>query len=553
MTRKNSVYGSIGPRRQTGQMRPIPGREADMAENNAGGFVFKLDKFQQLTRFLILGSAAGTYYVNSRALTKENADVIRACIAEDWNRTLYTIIDVSVSGRAKSNDPALFALAVMASSTIDEARLGALSELDRVARTGTHLFAFLEFVLQFRGWSRSLRNAVAGWYRRPNTAYQVVKYRQRNGWTHRDVLRLAHAKPMLHELALFHWIARGEGGENLPDVVKAHVAAMNTTYVEDWVDLIERIGLPWEALPTEALKHAEVWRAILRTGMPMTAMLRNLGRMTANGAIDNEYAKVVISAFSNEELIRAARVHPFAILVALRTYETGQGLRGKLTWKPRQDIINVLENAFYLAFDNVEPTGKRILHALDVSGSMGNEAVDNINMTAREAAAAMMLVSMKADNQRDFFAFSHELTCLQLPEDGRLTSLINQVTGLSFGLTDASLPFEYALKNQLDYDAVIVYTDSETYAGRRHVDTVLKEYAKQVGHPVKLVVVGMTSTGFTIGDPNNPDILNVSGMDANVPGLVSDFIAGRLDVDFIDQEKPIPAFDDPDVGNPDAE
>ena len=552
MTRKNSVYGSIGPRRQTGQMSPIPGRE-DMVENNAGGFVFKLDKFQQLTRFLILGSAAGTYYVNSRALTKENADVIRACIAEDWNRTIRQIVDVSMSGRAKSNDPALFALAVMASSTIDEARLGALSELDRVARTGTHLFAFLEFVLQFRGWSRSLRNAVAGWYRRPNTAYQVVKYRQRNGWTHRDVLRLAHAKPMLHELALFHWIARGEGGENLPDVVKAHVAAMNTTYVEDWVDLIERIGLPWEALPTEALKHAEVWRAILRTGMPMTAMLRNLGRMTANGAIDNEYAKVVISAFSNEELIRAARVHPFAILVALRTYETGQGLRGKLTWKPRQDIINVLENAFYLAFDNVEPTGKRILHALDVSGSMGNEAVDNINMTAREAAAAMMLVSMKADNQRDFFAFSHELTCLQLPEDGRLTSLINQVTGLSFGLTDASLPFEYALKNQLDYDAVVVYTDSETYAGRRHVDTVLKEYAKQVGHPVKLVVVGMTSTGFTIGDPNNPDILNVSGMDANVPGLVSDFIAGRLDVDFIDQEKPIPAFDDPDVGNPDAE
>lgn len=545
------VYGTMGSRRQPGQMRPIPGR-TDMVENNAGGFVFKLDKFDQLNRFLILGSAGGTFYVNERTLTKENAGVIRACIAEDWLRTLNAIVDVSMSGRAKSNDPALFALAVMVSSDIDKARLNALDKLHRVARTGTHLFDFLTYVLQFRGWSRSLRRAVSGWYYDPGVAYQAVKYRQRNGWTHRDVLRLAHTAPISdQQKALFHWIVTGEASELLPPIVKAHIAAMNPkASVEDWVNLIlnERLTA-WEAFPTEALKHAEVWKALLQAGMPMTAMLRNLGRMTANGALDKETARIVIDAFSNEALIRAARVHPFAILVAMRTYAEGSGMRGNLTWTPRKDILNALEAAFYLAFGNVEATGKRILHALDVSGSMGNP-IANLNMSVREAAAAMMLVTMKADGQREFFGFTHQLKRLNLPEDGRLPTLVSQVRGLEFGDTDASLPFVHALKTGEDYDAAIVYTDNETYAGERHVDTVLAEYVAKIGHPVKLVVVAMTSTGFTIGDPANPNILNVAGMDAAVPGLVSDFIADRFDAKFIEREVaelPAPVNDDTDA------
>ncbi len=63
------------------------------------------------------------------------------------------------------------------------------------ARTATHLFQFAAFVEGFRGWGRSLRRAVGGWYagRSPESlAYQAVKYRQREGMTHRDLLRLAH-------------------------------------------------------------------------------------------------------------------------------------------------------------------------------------------------------------------------------------------------------------------------------------------------------------------------------------------------------------------------
>lgn len=43
-----------------------------------------------------------------------------------------------------------------------------------------------------------MRRAVAGWYNdmpAERLAYQAVKYRQRDGWSHRDALRLAHPDP----------------------------------------------------------------------------------------------------------------------------------------------------------------------------------------------------------------------------------------------------------------------------------------------------------------------------------------------------------------------
>src|SRR5438445_12992 len=76
-----------------------------------------------------------------------------------------------------------------------DTRSAALAALPRVCRTGTHLFRFAEDVKAFRGWGRGLRRAVGDWYagKEPGElAYQLTKYQRRNGWSHRDLLRLTH-------------------------------------------------------------------------------------------------------------------------------------------------------------------------------------------------------------------------------------------------------------------------------------------------------------------------------------------------------------------------
>ena len=63
---------------------------------------------------------------------------------------------------------------------------------------------------------------------------------------------------------------------------------------------------------------------------------------------------------ATRERIRAARVHPIAVLAALRTYALGPrccAARG--TWTPVAQVVDALDAAFYAAFGNVEPAGKR--------------------------------------------------------------------------------------------------------------------------------------------------------------------------------------------------
>jgi 60 kDa SS-A/Ro ribonucleoprotein len=81
----------------------------------------------------------------------------------------------------------------------------------------------------------------------------------------------------------------------------------------------------------------------------------------------------------------------------------------------------------------------------------------------------------------------------------------------------------YALERRLAIDTFVIYTDNETWAGTIHPDEALRRYRERMGLPSKLVVVGMTSTGFTIADPNDPGMLDVVGFDAAAPAVIADF------------------------------
>ena len=96
---------------------------------------------------------------------------------------------------------------------------------------------------------------------------------------------------------------------------------------------------------------SEVWEALLKK-MPMTAMIRNLNKMTAIGLLEenNEHVKLVCEKLCSEDLLQKARIHPFNVLLALKTYQSGRGDKGSLTWTANTKIAKALEDAFYLSF-----------------------------------------------------------------------------------------------------------------------------------------------------------------------------------------------------------
>lgn len=516
---------------RTKQDEVIPGKAHLMTKNSDGAFVFKLDDWKRLERFLILGSDQNTYYASAKKLTRENATVLEKLLKEDNGRVVDTLVKISDEGRAPNNDPALFALALCA--VFGNRRL-AMDALPKVARIGTHLFHFLEYTKGLGiGWGRSFKRGVSQWFNDQDVqklAYQVMKYKSRDGWSMRDGLRLAHPNPGddPKRQELYRWITKGDGGENLPAQVAAAdtLMALGTQDIDKSLGLIREYRLPREVIPTELLNNKDVWDALLE-GMPVTAMIRNLGKMTNVGLLAplSSRVKYVSRRLKDVDLLKKGRVHPITVLAALRTYRQGKGDKGHLTWDPIPQICAALEEAFYMSFKTVEPSGKNIGLFLDVSGSMTGPNISGLNMSPRTASAVMAMVTMRSEEDYAAMAFSNGIMKLRINPAMSLEEVETKISLLPFSSTNCSLPMTTALKDKIPLDAFIIYTDSET----NHYESLqpakaLEMYRQKMGRRAKLIVVGMVSSGFTIADPSDSEMLDVVGFDSSAPAVMSDFI-----------------------------
>jgi len=532
MTYLNNLFST----KTTPQSEPIPG--STQVPNSAGGYSWGVDDWTRLDRFLILGSEGGSYYASERALTLENAEAVVRCLQADGPRVVRRIVEVSEAGRAPKTDPAIFALALATTERANaETRRAALAALPRVCRTGTHLFHFAAYVDGMRGWGRGLRTAVAEWYARPaeQVAYQAVKYQSRDGWSHRDLLRLCHAKPAAPESAhqeLYRWIVKGwdEAPETAPTeealrLVWAFERAKRAESRAEMVRLIREHRLPREAVPTQWLTEAEVWEALLED-MPMTALVRNLATLTRVGLVAPLSAGTarVVAQLGDAERLRRARVHPIGLLAALKTYAQGHGERGRSTWQPVPAVVDALDGAFYASFGNVQPTGKRWVLALDVSGSMTWSSVAGVpGLTPRVASAAMALITAATEPHYTVTAFCDRMVRIGISPRQRLDDVVRATDGLPFGGTDCALPMLWALEQGVEADVFVVYTDSETWHGKIHPVQALRQYRERTGIAAKLIVCGMVANGFTIADPADRGMLDVVGFDTATPAVMSDF------------------------------
>lgn len=535
--------------KQTFQSEPIPGTL--QVPNSAGGYAFPVDDWKKLDRFLVLGSEGGSYYASEHKLTVDNAEATLRCLIADGRRVVNRVVEISEAGRAPKNDQAIFVLAIAAGTKDINTRLAALEALPRVCRTSTHLFQFVEEVKGFRGWGRMLRTAVGSWYTEKDVdklAYQLVKYQQRGGWSHRDLLRLSH--PSCHwdnkMRPLIRW-AVGKPSEGLlPALVEGFIKIQQAETPKDVVRvLLDHPSLPWETIPTTHLGSPEVWEALL-PNLPLTALLRSLARMTANGLLQpfSNAVGVVKSKILNETALKQSRIHPISVLTAMLTYSSGMGLKGNLKWSPVRAVVDALDEAFYLSFGNVEPTRKRLLLALDVSGSMDEGVVAGVNgLTPRIASAALAMVTARCEKEWAAVAFTSAvarsnrliggqwggesaLTPLTISPRQRLDDICRLTASLQMGGTDCALPMVWALEQKIKVDAFLIYTDSETWAGAVHPSQALRRYRDVMGIPAKLVVVGMVSNGFSIADPLDGGMMDVVGFDMATPNLISDFCEG---------------------------
>ncbi len=518
-------YAKNLSQRLTPQSAKLPG--TSQVANSAGGFTWKLDAWGRLDRLLILGTEGGTFYVGERELTIGQAENAIKLIQTDGESVVQRVCEISESGRAPKNDPAIFVLALAAAFGDAATKRAAFEVLPKVARTGAHLLKFAAEADELRGWGRAMRRAVGSWYVEQTPAqlaYQSLKYQQRNGWTQRDLLRLAHPKaPTSEHDGVFKWITQGDADQAGPQI-EAFEKLKRIEDIAEAAELIVEHRLPREAIPTQMLNEPEVWEALLQN-MPMTAMIRNLATMSRVGLLTrkSKAEKEIVGRLTDASLLRRARVHPLQVLIALRTYASGHGLRGRGTWSPVRSVTDALDGAFYKAFASVEPTGKRIMLAIDVSASMGWTPVAGSPMTAAEGAAAMAMVTLATENDVQTMGFAHTFKTLGLTAGMPLNTALKKTRKTIFGATDCALPMQNALKQSLEIDLFVVLTDNETWYGKQHPSEALLEYRRRSGIDAKLAVVAMAANPFSIADPEDPGMMDFVGFDASIPQALREF------------------------------
>lgn len=534
---KNLVADSVKEKVATPQTKRAPGR-TDQVKNNAGGYVFEVSDKERLERFLILGTDGGTYYVGERKLTNQNVDFAKGLIASNERLVVDTLADVADANRAAKNSPSLYVLALVLALGKDKAYVRESGVFDKVVRTSTHLFEFANYVDSLGGWGRAKRDLIAGWYTSKESgalAYQAVKYRSREGWTHRDLFRKVHPVGVDSNVGNFILGKDAEGVELIEGYRRMQAAKSDTEVI---AVLDEYKSLPWETIPTEFLKSDKVWKTLFYNGaVGQTALLRNVTRFAKIGAFkDLKFAGDVAQALSDADRIVKGRVHPVAYANALGIYGKGKfersdyyGSNRTRDYDVNAKVLGGIEAGFYESFATVEPAGKRTLLATDVSASMTWGAPAGlVGMNYLEAAAVMAMVTLRTEPYSVLTAFATQFQAVNVSDTDSFETVLRKYSQLHMGGTDISAPMRYAKDNRLEIDTFVVYSDMETWAGNTHVFQSLKDYRKSSGINAKLAAVGLASTSSTVADPTDKGSMNFVGFDSAAPKVLADFSAGRL-------------------------
>jgi 60 kDa SS-A/Ro ribonucleoprotein len=99
------------------------------------------------------------------------------------------------------------------------------------------------------------------------------------------------------------------------------------------------------------------------------------------------------------------------------------------------------------------------------------------------------------------------ITRLNISPHMRLAEVIKVIEKIPMGGTDCALPMLWAARNNLNVSGFVTYTDSETWVGNIHPAQALRQHRSEFVGDAKAVVVGMTSNGFTLADPNDRGML----------------------------------------------
>lgn len=530
------VSYALTDRRKTPQNKAIPGKEKQMIQAACGGYLFKEDDIQTVRRMLVLGTTDNSFYVGKEELTEVFMGKLLS-VAKTHPSLLAEEIVKASDGNTMCRPAPILALILLGMAETKEASEKFHEIFPKVIRTWSHFCEWLSYTRKLRGFGHSIRKAGTDWINgrsADNLTYQMLKYGNRNGYAVRDILRLFHVKPKTtdHD-ELFHYMVKGPKPEfkyegNL-SMIGAYEALKNKQV--SGVGAIQNGGLTHEMVTGVTKMDAETWRA-LAVQMPIGALMRNLGSLSANIPDHNDSVFALIAEkITSPEILLKGRISPADVAKALYTYRQGCGIRGSLAWNVHPKILNALQTALNITMNKAEINFNQDLKYaiwMDTSGSM-NVNAQNHPMSCKQIEFLMAKVVSNRVSNCTLNTFTDNAMKVEdaniIKNIESFDDVLRATVRFSSGGTDCSVPFLHMTKNKTHADVVIMFTDSESWAGAKgHTSQLLAQYRKEVNPDVKVVYVTLApNTGYTLMEPEDRNSLNIAGFNSDVIKAIADF------------------------------
>jgi 60 kDa SS-A/Ro ribonucleoprotein len=509
---------------------PIPGREAEMTQNLAGGFSFKADEWQALRRWLLVGSMSGAYYQNAQEMTDGNKKLLMKLIASDPARVGQEILDASKKGISVHTP--IYALTYLSMGDM-KAKNVFKEVFANVIRNGSHLYEFFNYTKNERGLGSLIHKTVENWISGKDAKeleYQFLKYQSRYDWSAKDILRTVRPTPRTDlQKAVFNWVIGGTKKNPLMESFPVELARINAyeqlkkgASETDVIDAIQRFKMTWEMMPGNLKMTNKIWEALFLQ-MPVGATIRNLGNLTDKDVFKNKANLDLLEARFSKENLAKAYIHPIVFASALKIYGMGgEGGKSKLRWSPIARVKDIMEDGIEKCFDALEPTGLDFFYALDISSSMLGNSVGQLHMSPYEVEGVMALASVRSE--KNYFVGGFNTNFVEIPKFTKKMGYRDSMNFWhgGFGGTDAAQAYLYALKNRIKTDVFVFFTDSESWAGYRHPAEALKEYRSKINPKAKAIYTTLTaySDHISLVDPKDPKSYDIAGFTGETPKMI---------------------------------
>ncbi|XP_011168506.1 60 kDa SS-A/Ro ribonucleoprotein [Solenopsis invicta] len=416
----------------------------------------------------------------------------------------------------------------------------------------------LNFITQ--GWGHGMRRTINSWYlsKQPLEFIEcVTKYKSRYGWKHKDIVKMSHPqgstpahriilKYMVHGMAKIKDAADQENDSSVTQLIEYIQQVEDFKRCEDEVraaGLLEKYGFSLDHVPGHLLKSKEVWHSLILK-MDVAVLLNNLQRIHNLGFLTTDEPTVdrVIERLTDQYHIQNSAVHPALVFITLKNYQcSGKSLsyekrkireQAKKSMSPGFDpnikIMEALNEAFLLSFNNIQSTNLRYLVTINTNKLMDAPTWQNGNMTGFETAALIALILLRSEENVTIATFNplgdHFINVLDIQTES-LENILRTLKTTPGESVILNRPIVWALKQSEKYDIFINIVD-QIYEKHDDSQEVLISYKEQMNLPqTKLINCTLCSSSSFLKNYDR-HVLTINGFDATVPNVIKAFAKG---------------------------